>query len=508
MPTNIESVGRRWFYLPALLAALLAAPASLTRVAQGQSPDGDFEGEHAYKRADGKEVEIKAPSSKDRSRIYFGILKDGVIGTAEDERIFSDYFRYKIAELTWKENIPTLQDKRKNFKRQDLSKAGNGAKPDLHERVNKMVLDEMQKVALDQRYPRAVRLNAVLLIGELDQTEPRGLDKGVPLADAEPALFKFLKDEKLNDAYRIDALIGLMRHADSAGGLAGGGNGELVNEMTKLLQAKELPKGKNPVGHLWLRMLACETIKILAPNGSEANQPQVVAALEAFAGEKGTELWLRCRAAEALGYIDAKSLQATAAPAAQVLAALVVEISKTHDRLMEAAGAEASKKKKKTVAPMTVQEEGEDAAPAIPENVQRVASEEVVDDLFRVRHGLVGAAINKDNSTNRGLYAASDPETQKFVQGLVDLIDKKMVKTLKDTSKTTIELLAEVSDQGAELEAQLKSQSAAKQSETGQTTDKVAEPAAGGAKPVNPPVRTSSKAPAGNAPATESVVKP
>jgi len=507
MSTILESVSRRWFYLPALLAAVLAAPASLSRIAQAQSSDGDFEGEHAYKQADGKEVEIKEPAKNYRLKIN-NALRAGKASTAEEEKLVSDHFRFRVASLTWKENIPDLQKLRKDIKSKDLGLVGRADAPDLHERLNKMLLDEMQKVALDKRYPRAVRVNAVLMLGELDQREPKGLDAGVPLPEAEPVLFKFLEDDKLHDAYRIDALVGLMRHAASNAGLAGGGNAELVKEMTKFLEAKELPKGKSPAGHLWLRMLACDTIKILAEKTPEANQPKVVAALEAFLVEKGIEHWIRCHAAAALGAIEVKSLQATAAPTAQALAALVVEISKTHERLLEAAGVEASKKKKKTVAPAPGQESQEDAPPVIPENVQKVASEEVVDDLFQVRFGLVGAEINKDNSTDRGLLAASNPEGQKFILELVDLIDKKMVKALKDKNKTTIELLAEVAGQGAELENRLKSQNAEKQSEAVQTPDKVATPAAGGVKTVSPPVRTGAKPPPGNSGAAESVTTP
>lgn len=511
MPTNLESVGRRWFFLPALLAVVLAAPASSARFAQAQSADGDFAGERTYVQADGKEVEIKEPAKQNRIKIG-AIVRAGKAVTAEEEKLISDHFRYLVAELTWKENIPDLPKKHKDLKTKVLNPLGRAEAADLHDRLNAMLLGEMQKVALDKRYPRAVRLNAVLLMGELDQREPRGLDAGTPFAEAEPVLFKILKDEKIHDAYRIEALVGLMRHAKSNAGLAGGGNGELANEMVKLLEAKETPKGKSPVGHLWLRMLACDTIKILARKAPEANQPKVCSALEAMLVEKGLDRWVRCHAAAALGSIDAKSLQATAESTTQALAALVVEISKTHERLLEAAGVEASKKKKKTVpGPAPAQEGQADAPPVISENAQRVASEEVVEDLFHVRFGLVGAEINKENAADRGLYAAGNPESQKFIQSLVDLIDKKMVKTLKDINnpeKTTIELLAEVSAMGAELEGQLKNQSAGKQSEAGQTPEKIAQPAAEGGKTASPPPRTGTKPPAGNSPAAESVTSP
>ena len=499
---TFQSAGHRWLSLPVLLAAALVMAPAISSFAQAQSSDGDFEGERTYKQADGKEVEIKEPARKDGSKIQ-AILRAGKANTAEEEKLISGFFRFRVAELTWKENIPDLQKKRKDIKNKILGQLGRAEASDLHVRLNEMLLDEMQKVAVDKRYPRAVRVNAVLMIGELDEREPKGLEAGVPMPEAEPVLLGFLKDEALHDALRIDALIGLMRHAES--GMPANRNAELVDEVVKLLEAKELPKGRSPVGHLWFRMLACDMLKILAEKGPEANQPKAVAAVEAFIAEKGPELWMRCHGAETLGAIEAKSLQPTAPAAAQNLAAMVVDISKTHERLLEAAGVEASKKKKKTPSAPNAQKDGEeDTAPAIPENVQRVASEAVVEDLFRVRFGLVGAEINKDNSTERGLYAASDPAGQKFIQELVDSIDK-MVKKLKDTKKTTVELLADVAAEGATLEAQLKSANAEKAPE-GQPAEKVAEPAAGNAKTVKEPGRASTKPPAGNSGATESAV--
>lgn len=500
---NLEPVGRRCLCLSLLLAAALAAAPAIGRFAQAQSPDGDFEGERTYKQADGKEVEIKEPAKKDRAKIQ-AIMRAGKAVTAEEVKLIGDHFRFRVAELTWKENIPNLDKKRESLKK-ELSQLGRAEAADLHVQLNKLLLNEMQAVVVDKRYPRAVRVNAVLLMGELDEREPKGLDAGVPLPEAEPVLIGFLKDESLHDALRIDALIGLMRHADS--GMPASRNAELVDEMTKLLEAKESPKGKTPVGRLWLRMLACDMLEILATKGPEANQPKVIAAVEAFIAEKGPELWMRCHAAEALGAMEAKSLQATSQAAAKNLAAMVVDISKTHDRLLEAAGVAASKKKKKTpAAPNPAKEGEEEAPPAIPENVQKVASEVVVEDLFRVRFGLVGVPINaKDKyATDRGLYAASDPEGQKFIQELVDSIDK-MVKKLKDAKKTTVEQLADVSAEGATLEARLKTANADKAPE-GENAEKVAEPATGNAKTVKEPGRVSSKPPAGNSGAAESAV--
>lgn len=505
MAKILVSVGRRWLGFPVVLAAAWAAAASMTSLAIAQSVDGDFEGERTYKQADGKEVAIKEPAKKDRSKIT-AIERNGKTNTAEEEKLITDYFRFKVAELTWKENISELPKKRKELKTKDLSPLGRAEASDLHVRFNKILLDEMQKVAADKRYPRAVQINAVLLIGELDQREPKGLDAGVPLPEAEPVLFGLLKDESLHEGMRIVALVGLMRHAES--GMPANRNAELVDEATKLLEVKEAPKGRSAAGHIWLRMLACDTIGILASNAAEANQPKVVSAVAAYAEEKGLELWLRCRAAATLGKFEAKALQPAAKTSSENLAALVVDISKTHDRLLEAAGIEAKKKKKKTMTPPKPEAEGEeDAAPPISENVQKVASEDVVEQLLAVRLALTGAEINAKEkfAADQGLYAASDPAGQQFIKDVVDLIDNKMIKKLKDTKKTAVEQLADVSAEGAALADRLKALNADKATE-GEGPEKGAEAPAASAKTAKEPARPSGKPPAGNSGAAESAV--
>ncbi|HEV7226276.1 MAG TPA: hypothetical protein VGN42_26450, partial [Pirellulales bacterium] len=218
--------------------------------ARAAEPDGEFEGEHSYKLPDGKEVQLKELSSKARNQArnkIFDVLKVGKAATAEDEKAFADYFRLLIAELTWKENIPSLPEKCKSLKDKELRKAGGAAAPDLHVRLNKLILDEMQKVAKDKRYPRAVRLNCVLMIGELDQSEPHGNTLGTPLPEAAPVLMGIFADESLHYVLRIDALVCLKRHVNAD--LPAERRRALVDALAGLLKTKDAPKGKSPLGH-------------------------------------------------------------------------------------------------------------------------------------------------------------------------------------------------------------------------------------------------------------------
>jgi hypothetical protein len=477
--------------------------------ARAAEPDGEFEGEHSYKLPDGKEVQLKELSSKARNQArnkIFDVLKVGKAATAEDEKAFADYFRLLIAELTWKENIPSLPEKCKSLKDKELRKAGGAAAPDLHVRLNKLILDEMQKVAKDKRYPRAVRLNCVLMIGELDQSEPHGNTLGTPLPEAAPVLMGIFADESLHYVLRIDALVCLKRHVNAD--LPAERRRALVDALAGLLKTKDAPKGKSPLGHLWLRMVACDVIETMAGQGDDANQPEVIAGLKSFIGEKDTELWLRCRVAKVFGSLSSKALQNDAAGAARELGDLVVEVSKTHPRLLAAAGMEASKKKKPgkpEIVKKPDDESAEPESPPIPERVLDVATEDVVDQLLRIRFALTGAVMNaKEVPADRGIIAATpaaansaaaDANAKPFAAELLKSIDG-MLKTLKDTKREKVELLAEVATDGEKLEGLLKAQAAPATTESAPVKT-VTEKIPGVAKP-----------PAGNSGAAESAVSP
>lgn len=490
--------------------------ASAYSLARAQQPDGDFEGERNFKQPDGKVVQLTDPKLS-KSKIP-GILRNGKTATAEEEKHFTDFFRYRLAEMTWKENITSLPTKRKELKNY-LGQAGRGAAPDLHVRLNKWILEDCEKVAKDARYPRAIRLNCVLMIGELDQREARvGGPGAIPLPEAEPVLFGIFKDESQHDALRIEALIGLKRHAEA--NLTADQRAELVGAMTKLLKSKEPAKGKSPVGHQWMRMLACDMISTLADKGAEANQPEVVDAFQTLISEKSSDLWLRCYAAGEMGYLQSKAFpQEKVMPLAQQMADLVVEVAQTNDRLMANAGLNAQKakapakpapakldadkkddKKAKKDGDDKEEEEGP-PAPAIPESVLKAAASDVAGQLIRIRYGLNGAEISDRNaqpSTDHALYAAGDQAGKAFIKDVVARIDN-MLKLLRD-KKELYEQLANISTEGGDMQNWLKQQGAGAEQKPEQQPDKVVAP---GAKP---PAASSTKRPSGSKGAAESAV--
>lgn len=515
MKTLLQAVfcDRRSLRLATVLALVSLWFVASHALVRAQQPDGDFEGEHTYKQADGKEVELTEP--KTAGQKIGSILRNGKTASAEEEKHFTDFFRYRLAEMTWKENITTLPKKRKDLKTRYIGPAGRGAAPDLHNRLNKLILDEFQKVAKDARYPRAVRLNCLLMIGELDQREPPlgASPPAIPLPEAEPVLFGIFKDESQHDALRIEALIGLERHAEA--NLPADQRAELVSAMTKLLKSKEPAKGKSPVGHQWMRMLACDLLSTLADKGAEANQPEVVDAFQTLITEKSSDLWLRCHAAGEMGYLQSKAFpQDKVMPLAQQIADLVVEVAQTNDRLMANAGLNAQKAKgpakpapAKLDTDKTAKKDGDEkeeeapVAPAIPESVLKAAASDVAGQLIQIRYGLNGADVSDRNaqpSTDHALYAAGDQAGKAFIKDVVTRIDN-MLKLLKD-KKELYEQLANISAEGGDMQNWLKQQGAGAEQKPEQQPDKVVAP---GAKP---PAASSTKRPSGSKSAAESTV--
>ena len=492
---------RRLVHLALALALPLAACCSV----QAQQPDGDYEGDHTYKQPDGKVVDLTEPK-KAKSKIG-GILRTGKATSAEEEKHFSDFFRYRLAEMTWKENVTSLPDMRKKLKNY-LAQAGRGSAPDLHVRLNKWILEDFQKVAEDARYPRAIRLNCVLMIGDLDQREA-AIGSGpaeIPLPEAERVLFSLFSDENQHAALRIEALRGLMRHAEHD--LTADQRTELLAAAVKLIKAKEPPKGKSAIGHLWLRMLSCATVSILSGKGAEANQPGVVDALQSLIGDKSAPLWLRCYSANTFGSLQAKAFgEDKVLPLAQQLAGLVVEVAQTNDRLMEEAGVDAKKKAKTAPKPPVPGANEEEAAesdrPAIPESLLKVAADDVAADLIYVYRGLTGADLNERNaqpSQTHALFGAAGQDAKTFVTDLAKRIDG-MLNKLKDPKKELHEQLADISTDGGELQAWLKEQGVSLEPKP----ENVVKPS--GAKPATRPAPGAAVGqPAGNSSAAESAV--
>ena len=175
----------------------------------------------------------------------------------------------------------------------------------VHGRLNNLVFDYMSEVVKENYHP-AVRYNAMLIIGDLNQRElvVSGGAKLLPVAWHEK--LEFIVGEVISpdqiDAVRVAGLIGIKRHVEldslSSGGssIPEGMKPELASRLLQIVVA-ECPSDRSPDGHAWMQRQA---IQILALLKSEDNQGAVTKELLAMISDEEHPLGLRCSATAAL----------------------------------------------------------------------------------------------------------------------------------------------------------------------------------------------------------------
>lgn len=170
--------------------------------------------------------------------------------------------------------------------------------------ISLLIAEFMTALARDEQAEAAVRVNAMLLVGELKAKS------GKPWPPAALALAAAVGDKGLPDAVRIAALAGVAKHV-----AAGGGDEAIAKTfgppVVAILAEQATPD--RAAEHEWLTARALQ----LVPSLVQKAPPKVAAAIAALLGDEARSIDLRVRAAAALG--------ATADAASGVDAAAAVE---------------------------------------------------------------------------------------------------------------------------------------------------------------------------------------
>ncbi|HEX7377173.1 MAG TPA: hypothetical protein VF278_08675 [Pirellulales bacterium] len=449
----------------AVVAFLLAAPPRLT----AQVADGDFEGEKTWTDKNGKTQEVKEPSTKDaKNREMFRVLRNaGKAANNAEQELFDNWAQSVVRPLTWKENVSELPKIRKDLKKFLLQRSKSAA-PDLHDQLNALILQICTEAIKDARYPNAVRVNCVLMLGDLDQREH---DAGagqlaVPLPGATSILVELLADEKQPIAIRYVSMVALMRHIQPA--MTAVLQGQIV-EATLKIMTSPLPEGKQLAGQIWLRFRASDVLLTMIKHKLPIDQAALAGGLAALLADEKPPLWARAVYAGDLGKLDGKALPAEKlAGAVQGLDTLALAILQSSPFMTEeevaeeaeeaarpsrgtggrdrerasgnrgsgnresgnreAAGgtAEAGADKK--------EEKKEEISPA----AQKLLSEEMMWQLARIRGALCGkeapAPRNDAPDATLGLYSAASDTDKAAIKKIVSQIDKcvKALATVPD----------------------------------------------------------------------------
>lgn len=227
--------------------------------------------EAAKRPANWKELQIAEPKGGYRAAKAQAeaMVRSGPVA---DEQTFDAYWKWHFAQLTRYELRNKLPAIRSLFK-QKLKDRQGAAQARL---VKEIALPMLTEIVEDAGYDTIVRYNALLMLGDLNQTEPNARGQGaVALAEALPTLLKFL-DPKLpandtNDTLRVAALIGVQGHAERGGVRDAQRRQQVQKLLQQIADETNPPVGRQPEVHEWITNLAKVVAKSMQPAGSVAS---------------------------------------------------------------------------------------------------------------------------------------------------------------------------------------------------------------------------------------------
>lgn len=170
-----------------------------------------------------------------------------------------------------------------------------GRSGQAHDELNRMTLAKMKEIVAGSKYDSAAKVNAMYVIGELNDVDEPG--KGKPLPEAFPLLWVVTQKPNFKDELKIAAMSGLDRFA-AAGSFPAAKKDEVAKLMLALVKQKDPPPKHSPDGHNWMRRQAAA---ILVKMGGAAANPEVVNAIAAIAADPTARPTMRCEMAQLIG---------------------------------------------------------------------------------------------------------------------------------------------------------------------------------------------------------------
>lgn len=187
------------------------------------------------------------------------------------------------------------------------------------EKASRAAVDWLVAQARNPQVDPAVRVNAMLFVGEL-----RGKD-GRPWPAATAALSGAAADATLPAGVRVAAVAGLARHVDAARS-AGGGDPQLAQATAKSLLTiiAAAPSAAEGAASDWLVSRALDMAAVVIPQAT----PEAAAAIAAILDDASRAVDVRVRAAAALGTMATAEATINAARSVAVIHGLAVEAVK------------------------------------------------------------------------------------------------------------------------------------------------------------------------------------
>ena len=249
----------------------------------------------------------------DEAKKYVEQLKKGEFDAA------AQAFLEQIAlpQLAIDGNRKTIERKRRRMREVLLNE--KLAEAAALEKASRAAVDWLVAQARNPQVDPAVRVNAMLFVGEL-----RGKD-GRPWPAATAALSGAAADAKLPAGVRVAAVAGLARHVDAARS-AGGGDPQVAQATAKSLLTiiAAAPSATDGAASDWLVSRALDMVTVVMPQAT----PEAAAAIAAILDDASRAVDVRVRAAAALGTMATADATINAARAVAVIHGLAVEAVK------------------------------------------------------------------------------------------------------------------------------------------------------------------------------------
>jgi hypothetical protein len=251
-----------------------------------------------------------------------------------DKAHFDDYFiKFYFPDMTHAEDteIGRLGDSRYNLFKKYLWATTNAQ---LQQDLTNLAFNEMGKRVSDAGYHPAVRYNAILVIGMLDEqyaNAPGQTPK--PMARATKALTGVVDNATVENSrfpppIILGAIIGLERHAQLRASLTPEAITAMTSALVKLVLHEQPIQGMESDAYAWIRLRASET---LAKLGSAGDKNSVHNAMVKLVSTTKS-LDDRCEAAGMLDKINYKDVKLDDASTAEPLFALARDVATAEDK--------------------------------------------------------------------------------------------------------------------------------------------------------------------------------
>ncbi|MGI8980074.1 MAG: hypothetical protein ACR2FY_12695, partial [Pirellulaceae bacterium] len=229
------------------------------------------------------------------------------------EGSFEKYFQFVLFPQwtqTTEDNLNKLPKERDSFVRFSLEASSKN--PAAHDLLVDVSHRELSKIAQDPGFHPAVRYNAILIVGLLNETEPNrgasGKQMPEPYIKALSTLTDELKKPGNNEAVRVGALLGVSRHLEWDNSKAAAGTkiqpavrNDIIDHLTGIVQTKIPPAGRSAEGQTWLRRRALEALGHAYALKVEGGFDKL---LEGIITNDAEPISVRCTAAEVMSRVE------------------------------------------------------------------------------------------------------------------------------------------------------------------------------------------------------------